>query len=53
VPHVRRHDLEVTLQQDLTHVLQALFDIRTDVKTIVSLLREEDGGEQGDEEEDS
>ncbi len=36
----------------MTHVLEALFDIRSDVSRIVRLL-EEDDGEQGDEEEDS
>jgi hypothetical protein len=38
----------------MTHVLEGLFDIRSDVRKIVSLLQEEDGdGEQEDEAEDS
>jgi hypothetical protein len=37
---------------DVTLIIQALFDIRTGLRRIRGLL-EEDDGEQGDEEEDS
>jgi hypothetical protein len=51
-PHALRHHHEVTLREDMTSVIEALFDIRRDVGRIVGIL-EEDDGEQGDEEEDS
>jgi hypothetical protein len=43
----------VTLRDDMTSVIEALFDIRRDVSRIVTLMEEESDGEQGDEEEDS
>jgi hypothetical protein len=36
---------------DVTLIIQELFDIRTELRHIAALL-EEDDGEQGDEEED-
>jgi hypothetical protein len=44
--------IRVTLREDMTSVIEALFDIRRDVSRLVAIL-EEDDGEQGDEEEDS
>ena len=38
--------------EDFTLIIQALFDIRTELRRIRALLEDEDG-EQGDEEEDS
>jgi hypothetical protein len=43
----------VTLRDDMTSVIEALFDIRRDVSRIVTLMEEESDGEQGDEEENS
>lgn len=43
----------MTLREDMTSVIEALFDIRRDVNRIVRLIEEESDGEQGDEEEDS
>jgi hypothetical protein len=37
---------------EVTLIIQALFDIRTELRRICTLLEDEDG-EQGDEEEDS
>jgi hypothetical protein len=42
----------VITEDDVTLIIQALFDIRTELRKIVILLEDEDG-EQGDEEEDS
>jgi hypothetical protein len=42
----------VPLQEDMTSLIEASFDIRRDVSRIVTILQEDDG-EQGDEEEDS
>jgi hypothetical protein len=38
--------------EDVTRIIQALFDIRVELRKIRILLEDEDG-EQGDEEEDS
>jgi hypothetical protein len=41
-------------QDDVTVILEALFDIRTELRRIRALLDDEDdGGLRGDEEEDS
>jgi hypothetical protein len=42
----------VVPDDDVTLIIQALFDIRTELRRIRALL-EDDDGEQGDEEEDS
>jgi hypothetical protein len=42
----------VVSDDDVTPIIQALFDIRTELRKIRILL-EADDGEQGDEEEDS
>jgi hypothetical protein len=43
----------VLSDEDGTLILQALFDIRRELRRIRAALLEEDDGEQGDEEEDS
>jgi hypothetical protein len=40
-------------EEDATLILEALFDIRTELRRIRRLLEEELDGEQGDEEADS
>jgi hypothetical protein len=42
----------VISDEDVTLIIQALFDIRTELRRIRALLEDEDG-EQRDEEEDS
>jgi hypothetical protein len=42
----------VVSEDDVTAIIEALFDIRTELRRIVVLL-EEDDGEQGNEEADS
>lgn len=42
----------VVSDEDVTAIIEALFDIRTELRRIVVLL-EEDDGEQGNEETDS
>jgi len=42
----------VVSDDDVTAIIEALFDIRTELRRIVVLLKEDDG-EQGDEEADS
>jgi hypothetical protein len=42
----------VVSDDDVTSIIEALFDIRTELRRVVVLL-EEDNGEQGDEETDS
>jgi hypothetical protein len=42
----------VVSDEDVTLIIQALFDIRTELRKIRVLLEDEDG-EQGDEEEES
>jgi len=42
----------VVSDDDVTLIVQALFDIRTELRRICTLSEDEDG-EQGDEEEDS
>ena len=46
-PRERRHSVTMDLEDDVTHVLEALFDIRAAAWRIVELL--EEGGD--DEEE--
>jgi hypothetical protein len=51
VPSALRHPDLVLSEDDVKVILEALFDIRTELRRIRVLL-EEDDGEQGDEEED-
>jgi hypothetical protein len=43
----------VISEDDVTLIIQALFDIRTELRLLRSLLTEDENGEQGHEEEDS
>jgi hypothetical protein len=43
----------VVSDDDVTLIIQALFDIRTELRLLRKLLQEDEGGEQGNEEEDS
>jgi hypothetical protein len=54
---LRRRPTSLTLigvisDDDVTLIIQALFDIRTELRRIRAVL-EDDDGQQGDEEEDS
>ena len=50
LPTLRREHRGVELPEDTTLILETLFEIRTNVRWIVSVL-EEDDDEEGDEEE--
>jgi hypothetical protein len=46
------HATDVVSNDDVTLIIEALFDIRTELRLIRAVL-EDDDGEQGDEEKDS